>query len=239
MTREDTLGDPGQELVPGAGMLRVHGRTQSLQDWVTRVKEGRRAESEFLPSTLYSTKLVPTRMQNWACWRGRRGRPHVGDLGNGEPKDYFSLKSALFCYHLNSIDCLPIQRNAAKSQLLTSWVDSHSEHEAERGLRACKPCISLTAQSIDLFPAQSGLQGRVEQGCVGAGWGRTWIEADSVHFSFRGSWFWPCPQVWAHTLLALCALPALCLGLLLLKSDNNTVKSKCQPFCMERFHQFC
>lgn len=62
-----------------------------------------------------------------------------------------------------------VQRNPVKPQLLTPWVNSHSADQSESGLRACEPCISLTERSIDLFPAQSGLQGRVEQGCVGVG----------------------------------------------------------------------
>lgn len=194
-----------------------------------------------------SSFLALFRGQNWSqqgsktelVGRGRRGGHQTGDLWNGEPKYCYSLQYALFYYHLNSIDVLLLQRNTVKPQLLTSSGNSHCEHQAERGLRAWKPCISLTAHSIDLFPAQSGLQGRVEQGCVGAGWGRTWIDADSVHLGFRGSSFWPCAQAWACSLLATCALLPLPLDFLLLKSDNTTVKSKLQPYHMRRVPQFC
>lgn len=52
--------------------------------------------------------------------RGRREGHQTGDSGNGEPKDCYSLQSALFYYHLNSIDVLPLQGNTVKPQLLTS-----------------------------------------------------------------------------------------------------------------------
>lgn len=53
-------------------------------------------------------------------------------------------------------------------QLLTSWVNAHSEHQSERFERL-QALHKSDKQSIDLFPAQSGLQGKVEQGCVGEG----------------------------------------------------------------------
>lgn len=120
-------------------------------------------------------------------------------------------------------------RNPVKPQLLTPWANSHSAHQSERGLSACQPCLSLTEQSVDLFPAQSGLQVRAEQGCVGVGRGRIWIDVDSVQFKLRGSLFWPGLQGWA------CALLALLWDTVLSKSDNNTVKTKFQPFHVKHF----
>lgn len=55
-------------------------------------------------------------------------------------------------------------------QLLTPGVHSHSEQQSERVERLA-PCISLTEEPSDLFPARSGLQGKGERGCVGVGEG--------------------------------------------------------------------
>ena len=55
-------------------------------------------------------------------------------------------------------------------QLLTPWANSHSAHQPERFERLSALCKS-DKQSVNPFPAQSGLQVRVEQGCVGVGEG--------------------------------------------------------------------
>lgn len=59
-----------------------------------------------------------------------------------------------------------VPRSPVTPQLLTSWVNSHSQHQSERGLRS-RALHKSDKQAIDLFPAQSGWQGEVEQGVRG------------------------------------------------------------------------
>lgn len=59
-----------------------------------------------------------------------------------------------------------------KVQLLTSWVNSYSEHQSKRA-ESLWALHKSDKQSIDLFPAQSGLQGKVEQGA--------WVRGEGVH----------------------------------------------------------
>ena len=164
-----------------------------------------------------------------------RGVHLTGDSGNGEPKDcYIPECFVFFTFQLHRFS-LRADRPCETSTLNPSGKPPPCTSVWE----AWEPgSLAEVWQSSLLiyFPHQVGCREKLSKGAW-AGWGRMWIEADSVPLSFGGNRFWPCPQVGACTLLGTWTPLAQLLHPLPFKSGNNSGKTKSQPFYLKRLRQ--